>query len=113
MMSQRDLRTRVFEDDSREYPTQPRPPTSRRRPAVASVIAALLVMALGVATFAMISAHRTAKRVTKASATATSAPLWSVSATSPLQAPIRGMGLPKGVEITAFTLTGANEGWGT
>ena len=23
------------------------------------------------------------------------------------------MGLPKGVEITAFTLTGANEGWGT
>ncbi len=78
-MRQRDLQTRELDDDSREYPAQPRPPASRRRPAIASVIAALLVMALGVATFATISTHRTAKRVTKASATATSAPLWSAS----------------------------------
>jgi hypothetical protein len=113
-MRQRDLQTREIEDDSHEYSTQPRPPASRRRPAVASVIAALLVMTLGVATFATISALRTAKRETKASATATpAAPLWSTTAMSPLQAPRHGAGLPKGVEITAFTLTGTDEGWGT
>ena len=113
-MRQSDLRTREIEDDSHEYPAQPGSPAPRRRPAIASVIAALLVMTLGVATFATISALRTAKRETKAAATATSAaPLWSASATSPLQAPRHGVGLPKGVEITAFTLTGPDEGWGT
>ncbi|HEU0027711.1 MAG TPA: hypothetical protein VFQ25_11405 [Ktedonobacterales bacterium] len=113
-MRQRDLQTRELEDDSREYVAQPRPPTNRRRPAVASVIAALLVMTLGVATFATISAYRTAKGAMSASATHTPlTPLWSTTATSPLQEPRRGVGLPKGVEITAFTLTGTDEGWGT
>jgi hypothetical protein len=113
-MSQRDLRTRELEDDSHEYPAQPRQPASRRRQGVASIIVALLVMTLGVATFATISTYRAAKSRAKASATSTPMePLWSTTATSPLQAPIRGVGLPKGVEITAFTLTGTNDGWGT
>ncbi len=113
-MRRRDLRTRELDDDSREYPAQPRQPASQWRPAATSVIAALLVMTLGVAAFAAISMSRTAKREIKAPATATPMePLWSTTATSPLQAPRRGAGLPQGVEITAFTLTGTDEGWGT
>ena len=79
MMSQRDPQTQELDGDSSGGVPSPRQPANRRRPAIASVIAALLVMALGVATFAVISTHRTAKGAAKASATATAAPLWSVT----------------------------------
>lgn len=111
-MGQRDLQTRELENDSSAEPAQPRPPTNRRPPASATVIAALLVLALGVATFAAISTHRPGRVATGASTAATAMatflPTWT-----PAQAPMRGAGLPKGVEVTTYAPTGPDEGWGT
>lgn len=65
-MRQRDLQTREIEDDSSEHPAQPRPPVNRRT-AASGAVAALLALALGVATFAMVSAYRPTRSATGAS----------------------------------------------
>ncbi len=121
-MRQRDLRTHELEDTSRDDTAlQPRPPANRR-PGAAGAAAALLVVALlGVAFFAAISLNRSARLAAKASATGaptpgTSAPTPSPSPTpavSPLRAPRHGTGLPAGVEVITFVMTGPDEGWGT
>lgn len=112
-MSQRDLQTRELEDNSRNYPAQPRPPANRRL-AASGAIAALLLMALGVAIFASISTHRAARGATGTPTVHTpTAALSPTTATSPMQAPKRGAGLPEGVEVIAFAPTGTDEAWGT
>jgi hypothetical protein len=116
-MSQSDLRTYELEEDSQERPAPPRPPT--RRAAASSAIAALLIVSLGVATFAVFAAHRNAQHTPHAASTHTPKPPKPVNspaatATLPL-APtvVHGTGLPEGVEVVNFALTGADEGWAT
>lgn len=114
-MRQRDVQTRELEDIAHDDPTHPYPhPPTSRRPAATGAIAALLVIALGVAIFVSFSTHRTARVAPGAAKTTTPAvTLQPTTATSPLQAPRRGAGLPKGVEVIAYAPVGANEGWGT
>lgn len=114
-MRQNDLRTRELDDDSREYPAQPgapeKPPT--RRGALATV-AALLVVALIGAVLVTLSTRQPARGATGASADGTPvAALSPTAATHPAQTLTHGAGLPEGVEIITFTLTGPDEGWGT
>ena len=114
-MRQHDVQTGELEDDAHDYPTHPYPrPLTNRRLAATGTIAALLVIVLAVAIFASFSTHGTA-RVTRGP-TKTTTPavtLQPTTATSPLQAPRRGAGLPKGVEVIAYAPVGADEGWGT
>jgi hypothetical protein len=113
-MRQRGAQTREREEDhSRTSLASPLLAASRR-PAAPAAIAALLVMALGVALFAMLSTHRSAPGTTGASTAAThAATLSPATAVSPLRAPRHGAGLPEGVEVITFTPTGTDEGWGT
>ena len=110
-MRQGDLQTREIDDDSHEHPAQPRPPTNRRQVA-SGAVAALLVLALGVAVFAAMSALRPARAATGASSDgAPTAALSPTIAATPTPGLIRGTGLPKGVEISMLALTGPDEGW--
>jgi hypothetical protein len=112
-MSQGDLQTREIEDDSHEHPAQPRPPANRRQVA-SGAVATLLVLALGVAVFAALSALRPTRAATGASTDGTpTAALSPTIAATPTPGLIRGTGLPRGVEVSMFALTGPGEGWGT
>jgi hypothetical protein len=109
-------------DTPREQPISARPPVTRRS-AAAAVLAAVVAMALGSATFAVLSAHRTGPGAstqppasTRTSAGTPTAPTVASSptvGTSQMQAPMHGLGLPEGVEVITFTLTGTDEGRGT
>ena len=123
-MRRRDLQTREIEDWSHadtgeDTAPHPRPPVNRRPGAVGASVALLVVVALGVALFAVLSLHGAPRSATKASATGvpTAAPFLPTPsptmATSPLQTPVRGTGLPAGVQVISFVTTGADEGWGT
>lgn len=116
-MSEGDAQTRTINDDSQEYPAPPRPPANRRAVA-SSAIAALLIVALGVGTFAAIAAHRAAQGTPQAAATHTpipvaTSPTTTVTATVTSAAVQGGAGLPEGVEITTFVMTGPDEAWAT
>lgn len=115
-MSQSDLRTHEIADDSSEHPAQPRPP-ARPRVRASSAIAALLVAALAIGTFAVFATHRGAPGAPGAKATHTPAPRSSPAASGPgrsqSQPPAHGVGLPKGVEILTFAMTGPDEAWAT
>lgn len=112
-MKQDDLQTREVEDNSQEYPAQPHPPTNRH-PRASGTIAALLVVALGVAIFASLSTHRPAGALTRTPTANTPAvDLSPTTAVSPIQAPKHGAGLPEGVEVITYAPTGTDEGWGT
>ncbi|HEX8728750.1 MAG TPA: hypothetical protein VF739_09025 [Ktedonobacterales bacterium] len=117
-MRQGDLQTRELDDDSHQHPTPhtpPAPPMNWRTGASAA-FAALAVVALIAAVFVAISAApRPGKSGAQALASVTPvAALTSTAvATPPAQALTHGAGLPEGVEVITFTLTGADEGWGT
>ena len=113
-MRQNDLRTRELDDDSREYPAQPgpsgTPPT--RRAATLAPVAALVVVALIGATLVTLSARQPTHGAVGNAATGT--PATSLATTStPAPAFMHGAGLPEGVGVITFALTGPDEGWGT
>jgi hypothetical protein len=118
-MSQNDLRTDDLEEDSHEQPAPPAPPRSpTSRAAASSAIAALLIVTLGITTFAVIAARRNPQHTPRAAATHTLSPVNSPDATATATVPlapavIHGTGLPEGVAILNFALTGADEGWAT
>jgi hypothetical protein len=115
-MRQGDLQTREL-DDSREHPTPPVPsmPPTNWRTGASAVVAALAVVALIAAVLVAISNPQPGKGapLTAASDTPAAALTSSAVATPPAQALTHGAGLPEGVEVITFTLTGADEGWGT
>lgn len=127
-MRQHDLRTRELEDTSREETApQPRlhPPANRRPGTVGAIVALVVVIVLGGAFFTAISLHRNAQPGAGVTATGVApagtatvhmAPTATPSPTpaaSPLQPPVHGPGLPAGVEVITFVMTGPGEGWGT
>src|SRR5512142_2376918 len=106
-MRQDDLRTHELDDDSREHSAQPdapgKPPT--RRAAALAPVAALLVVALIGAVLVTLSARQPTHGAVGNVATGT--PATSLAATTtPAPAFTQGAGLPEGVEIITFTLTG-------
>jgi hypothetical protein len=109
-MRPRDLRTRELDGESRESPAQPETPTTRPT-TVPGAIAALVVVALIAAVFISLSARRPGHGATGNVATDT--PEVALSPTAAALALTHGKGLPEGVEVIAFTLTGPDEGWGT
>jgi hypothetical protein len=112
-MSQPDWRTREFEDDGQEPPAQSRPPVNRRA-AVGAVTGGVLIVALGVAIFASLAAHRAPHIAAGATPTFSRMPaVTPTSATSSPQSPRHGVGLPEGVQIVTFVMTGPDEGWAT
>ena len=123
MGQQRDAQPPEHGDTSHASSLPSRPPSlppANRRSAIAGVIAVLLVIALGVALFASMSAYRSARLASVGTPTAVlpspTAPTVALSPTlgaSPLRAPRRGAGLPKGMEVIAYQPTGPDEGWGT
>lgn len=112
-MWKRDVRTRELESESRESPESPAQPETppTRTSAVPGAIAALLVVALIVAVFVSLSTRRSPHRAT--GNTPTDTPVAALSPTTAAVALTHGTGLPEGVEVIAFTLTGPDEGWGT
>jgi len=114
-MRQDDLQTREVDDDSREHPipsASSSPP--HWRSAGSAAFAALAIVALTAAVFVAISGQPPAHGATNASASdAPAAALSPTAATHPAQILTHGAGLPEGVEVITFTLTGADEGWGT
>ena len=120
-MRQRDVRTRELDDTSEDTAPQPRPrPPSNRRPGAAgAVVALLVVVALGAALFALLSLHGAPRGAARTSATGIPTPATPTLAptptlgVSPVQAPEHGAGLPAGVQVISFALTGPDEGWGT
>ncbi|HEX9036422.1 MAG TPA: hypothetical protein VF808_05475 [Ktedonobacterales bacterium] len=112
-MSQSDLRTHEVDDDSSEHPVTPHPPVIRRV-ALSGVIAALLLVALGVSTFAALSAYRAPHAAAGATPTFGRMPAVTPTLAAPSGPAVkRGKGLPEGVEIVTFMLTGTDEGWAT
>ncbi|HEY1387627.1 MAG TPA: hypothetical protein VGF38_03705 [Ktedonobacterales bacterium] len=112
-MRRRNMPSDDLDGNSREYPGQPSAPTDRR-PAAVGALAVLLVVALGVVIFISMGVHRPARGAPGASATETpTATLAPTVGVSKLQAPRHGAGLPHGVEVITFVLTGTAEGWGT
>lgn len=119
-MRPRDLRTREIEDTSDGTAPQPRLPANRRRPgAVGTAVGLMVVVVLGVAFFAAVSLNRNAQVAhgVSASGVPTAAPFAPTPSptleVSPVETPTRGTGLPAGVQVISFALTGADEGWGT
>lgn len=124
-MRQRDVRTRELEDTSPEHTVpHPRPPAYRRPSTAGAIVALVVVIVFGGAFFTALSLHRAGQLGAGASATgipaggtatvhaATATPS-PTPAPSPLQPPKHGPGLPAGVEVITFVMTGSDEGWGT
>lgn len=111
-MRQDDVQTRELDDDSREHPApsaSSSPPNWRS--AGSAAFAALAIVALTAAVFVAISGQPPATGAPHASATIT--PVATLAPTATPQILTQGFGLREGVEVITFTLTGADEGWGT
>ncbi len=112
-MRRRNMPTGDLDGNFHEYTGQPSASTDRR-PAAVGVLAVLLVVALGVVIFISMGTHRPVGGAPGTSATDTpKATLAPTIGVSPLRAPRRGAGLPHGIEVITFELTGTAEGWGT
>lgn len=103
-----------LDDESREHLTQPGTANTRasHRAAASGVIAPLVAMALIIAVFVALSArppaHGETSGATKGKPVLARSPIATLSPTL-----THGAGLPEGVEVLTFTLTGPDEGWGT